>query len=325
LLSPIIRLATAIRTDTIKAGVTSVFPELANGLRPGQPVAINSGEHGKVTLHCWKVRKKDDASTKMKAMAAFLPQQIINGHYRPDEDMILCPFNVSFGTVELNKHVAEHQATSRNAIVHEVIARYIKSYWAVGDKVMVDRHEAIITDISPTPGYVGKIPQHASVDLNRWGTNRVTGEAAVVLTADDILNQLDALGADEEENSKNLASHTIKVHIPDLDETKTLNTSGDINSMTFGYAITVHKSQGSEWRRVFILLHGSHATMLSRELLYTAVTRAKEELYIICEGDIAPYKNQILTASSRGVIPGTLLSEKIEYFKGKKQAMGSNT
>ena len=72
---------------------------------------------------------------------------------------------------------------------------------------------------------------------------------------------------------------------------------------------------------MFIVLHGSHATMLSRELMYTAITRAREELYIICEGDIAPYQNQLLSAANRAVIPGVTLQEKIEYFKGKSKEM----
>jgi exodeoxyribonuclease V alpha subunit len=93
--------------------------------------------------------------------------------------------------------------------------------------------------------------------------------------------------------------------------------------MLFGYALTIHKSQGSEWQRVFLMLHSSHATMLSRELVYTAVTRAKHELYIICEGDIKPYENSIKRAASKPIIPGTQLAEKIEFFRGKKQAMSS--
>ncbi len=40
------------------------------------------------------------------------------------------------------------------------------------------------------------------------------------------------------------------------------------------YAITVHKSQGSEYPAVVIALHGSHRIMLRRNLLYTAITRA---------------------------------------------------
>jgi superfamily I DNA/RNA helicase len=148
------------------------------------------------------------------------------------------------------------------------------------------------------------------------------GDAKAQRSAEDILNELDAIAeADKDDEAKNLASHTITVWIPDLGEERKLATAGEINAMLLSYALTVHKSQGSEWRRVFIFLHHSHQTMCSRELLYTAITRAKEELYIICEGDIAPYKSQLLTGSNRAVIPGVTLAEKIEYFSGKAASM----
>ena len=44
------------------------------------------------------------------------------------------------------------------------------------------------------------------------------------------------------------------------------------------YAITVHKSQGSEYRAVVLALWGGHPNLLSRSVLYTAVTRARELL-----------------------------------------------
>jgi len=84
--------------------------------------------------------------------------------------------------------------------------------------------------------------------------------------------------------------------------------------MLLGYCLTVHKAQGSEWRKVFFVTHQSHATMLQRELLYTAVTRAKEELYVICEPET--FTNGI--RSQR--VKGNTLAEKAEYFKGRAQA-----
>ncbi|MBN1546849.1 MAG: ATP-binding domain-containing protein, partial [Syntrophaceae bacterium] len=41
------------------------------------------------------------------------------------------------------------------------------------------------------------------------------------------------------------------------------------------YAMTVHKSQGSEYDRVLIVLPDRDSPILTRELIYTAVTRAK--------------------------------------------------
>ncbi|MBP6496117.1 MAG: ATP-binding domain-containing protein, partial [Psychrobacter sp.] len=46
------------------------------------------------------------------------------------------------------------------------------------------------------------------------------------------------------------------------------------------YAMTIHKSQGSEFGHVVITFDNSHARLLSKELIYTAVTRAKTQVTI---------------------------------------------
>ena len=54
-----------------------------------------------------------------------------------------------------------------------------------------------------------------------------------------------------------------------------------LSSLSLGYAVTVHKAQGSQWP-VCILMLPSHAKhMTDRSLLYTAATRAREQL-ILC-------------------------------------------
>ncbi len=47
------------------------------------------------------------------------------------------------------------------------------------------------------------------------------------------------------------------------------------------FAVTVHKSQGSEFENVLLLLPDKISPVLTRELLYTAVTRAKKKVEII--------------------------------------------
>lgn len=53
------------------------------------------------------------------------------------------------------------------------------------------------------------------------------------------------------------------------------------DELALAYAITVHKSQGSEFGTVIIPVHKSHWYMLQRNLLYTAVTRASEKCIVI--------------------------------------------
>lgn len=51
--------------------------------------------------------------------------------------------------------------------------------------------------------------------------------------------------------------------------------------MTLAYAITIHKSQGSEYPVVILAINTDHYIMLKRNLLYTAITRAKNKVMLI--------------------------------------------
>jgi exodeoxyribonuclease V alpha subunit len=55
----------------------------------------------------------------------------------------------------------------------------------------------------------------------------------------------------------------------------------DLDDLALAYASTVHKVQGSELPAVVVVLHASHHVLLSRALLYTAVTRAKRLVVIV--------------------------------------------
>ena len=52
--------------------------------------------------------------------------------------------------------------------------------------------------------------------------------------------------------------------------------SGDLDELVIAYATTIHKSQGSEYPAVIVILHTQHYVMLQRNLLYTAMTRGKK-------------------------------------------------
>lgn len=54
-----------------------------------------------------------------------------------------------------------------------------------------------------------------------------------------------------------------------------------LGDATSAYALTVHKAQGSEFQRVLLILPPEDSPVLSRELLYTAVTRARREFIAV--------------------------------------------
>lgn len=55
----------------------------------------------------------------------------------------------------------------------------------------------------------------------------------------------------------------------------------DLDELTLAYAISVHKSQGSEYPVVVLPMLTQHYMMLQRNLFYTAVTRAKKMVVIV--------------------------------------------
>jgi len=51
---------------------------------------------------------------------------------------------------------------------------------------------------------------------------------------------------------------------------------GDLDELVLAYATTIHKSQGSEYPAVIVIMHTQHYVMLQRNLLYTAITRGRK-------------------------------------------------
>lgn len=84
--------------------------------------------------------------------------------------------------------------------------------------------------------------------------------------------------------------------------------SETVEELTIAYAITVHKSQGSEYMTVISAYGSSDYMMLQRNLLYTAVTRAKKKMIIVADSrSIYKAVNNI-----QPIIRNTSLIEKIQ-------------
>lgn len=85
---------------------------------------------------------------------------------------------------------------------------------------------------------------------------------------------------------------------------------GDLESLMLAYATTIHKSQGSEYPAVVIPLLTTHFVMLSRNLLYTAVTRAKKLCVLIAH----PKALALALAETRKEERLTSLAERLRAF-----------
>ena len=306
-------------TEVYRQALESPIISLAHRILSGNGLTSKEFESwnfpGKLKIRPWKKKISDlDAVMTLGTVFKSFEQE---GIYDPEQDIILIPFNKSCGTIELNKLIANTLARKRGATTYEIVAGFQKAYLSPGDKVLHDKEDAEIIDIIPNPTYGGKPAQRESQHLDYWGHNSDPAAFDDNLVDDShmdfILTQVAA--SEQDEDRVNKASHRIKLRMLDSEREVTIDSAGDVNALLLGYCLTVHKSQGSEWRRVFLCLHHSHSTMIQRELLYTAVTRAREELYIICE------ESTFVKGIESQKVKGNTLAEKAEWFKGKQERM----
>lgn len=129
--------------------------------------------------------------------------------------------------------------------------------WAVGDKVMMNANNYRINIFN---GDIGTV-----VSLNEHGVN---------VRFDDESEHLFKYTPKENEDEDN----------PDVDE-KSESDELFVHYLSHAFAMSVHKSQGSEYKFVILYLEskGNFNNFLNINLLYTAITRAKQTLWIVCD------------------------------------------
>lgn len=247
----------------------------------------------------------------LMSLSQTIPAWHAAGEYDPEEDIFLSPWNKQdLGTDSLNKVIAQFLGDKREAVVWEIIAGISKLYLAEGDKVMYNKQIGIIKAIRKNGDYVGKAARTESKNLLRFGAYRGTideGDDFELAGYENI--SLESLMEEEVGEKKKQASHAVELEM-ETGETIICNAVGDFAPQVFslGYALTVHKAQGCEWRKVFFILHKDHSISAHRELLYTAVTRAREQCILITKDFM------IQKAVANQKVKGNNILEKIAYF-----------
>ena len=95
--------------------------------------------------------------------------------------------------------------------------------------------------------------------------------------------------------------------VADFDGEKKTFDRGEFGEVGLAYAISIHKSQGSEYPVVIIPLLKAHFVMLQRNLVYTAITRGRKKVFLV--GEPAAYGMAVRNAESK--LRCTHLREKI--------------
>ncbi|WP_024606479.1 MULTISPECIES: AAA family ATPase [unclassified Pseudoalteromonas] len=81
-----------------------------------------------------------------------------------------------------------------------------------------------------------------------------------------------------------------------------------LEKLHLGYAITIHKSQGSQWPNCFVMLPNEAEKMIDQTLLYTASTRPSERLVVMGDESVI---EKAVKVGSRALNRATFLREKV--------------
>lgn len=87
--------------------------------------------------------------------------------------------------------------------------------------------------------------------------------------------------------------------------------NADLEDVSLAYAITIHKSQGGEYDEAVIMLTKSSENMITKNLLYTAITRAKKKVTIITQTGLLEK-----AIKNTGHIRNSVLAVKIRHILG---------
>lgn len=275
--------------------------------------------------------QKNKASSALGNFVKFVAKLYKAGHYDTAIDQIIVPQNVGLlGQDIINQKLAPIFNSENRR--HAVRASYETKFLAVGDKVMFTKNDYELGILNGMTGYIKSIslnPSYADYRLmqiaEEQAANGVTHDQmqpddSSMDYAEQAFNDLDKLMEQKSDDSDKLAaeleaSHIITVEYTPLGSaTKAevpISKVGQVRGLLLAYAITCHKAQGSEYRRVIMLAHSSNSQMLSREWLYTAATRARENLIIVYND----YQSRGLASGlKRQVVKGETLAEKAKNF-----------
>lgn len=100
--------------------------------------------------------------------------------------------------------------------------------------------------------------------------------------------------------------------VVDFDGNEVTYLKSDLDLLNLAYALSIHKAQGSEYQVVIIPMVKSFMHMLKKELIYTAITRAKKYLIILGDMKLLIYAANHLAEKRKTTLKLRLANEEIE-------------
>ena len=249
-ISPALAMADIIKSKLIPyAELTKIYRQNEKSLIITNAHAINNGkmpiiDNGSKDFFFEKRAEASDIlRTIMELQATRIPNFM---HIEPSKIQVLAPLRAGVvGVDNLNTNIQNILNPARSNIKE---VKYGETVYRVGDKVM-----HIVNNYNlQWKKKVGYLWQQGEAVFN--------GDMGVVTEAYPESGSIEVTFEDGR-----IANYT----------------RTDLAQLTLSYAITIHKSQGSEFDVVLIPLSGGAPSIMTRNLLYTAVTRAKKMVVLV--------------------------------------------
>ena len=233
------------RTQVFRQSSQSLIIRNAHLIHDGQWPELDQSFHSQF-LMIYKDKAEDIAEAVVRLCQEILPEKY--GLDPLHDVQVLTPSRKGpAGTAALNRQLQQVLRTRQKYGKETVKIEAHGSSFSLGDKVMQIRNNYDIT-------------WQLKSNLALTGTGVFNGESGSVIHLDAAADCLDAVFDDE---------RLIRYDRMNLDD------------LELAYAITVHKSQGSEYPVVVLALPPGAPQLLTRNLLYTAVTRARQKLLVV--------------------------------------------
>lgn len=187
--------------------------------------------------------------------------------YTRNDILILCPYNKSsLGTYTINEAIQKEYNTHEDGITIEVKGKAVKQIcYKVGDRVINihNNYKAVVADI------------------NEQGIYTPTEKISPIMNGDiGVIRGIDFI----EKNETNGLWTKYNIYVQ-FDEVMICFTPKEIKNLLLGYCISVHKSQGTQAKAIITVIGKNHKYLVTRNLLYVAVSRAQEKLIEIVNKD----------------------------------------
>ena len=216
---------------------------------------INAGEYPKFgeDFRLAKANKHEEILQKIVKISSDIPKERLQ---------ILTPTKKGIiGSVNLNRHL---QQTFNPPAEEKGELKFGSTVFRVGDRVMQNKNdyqiEYKIAEEEKPPADSKFHGSEGTPDAGKPHKGVFNGEIGIVAACDGEMKTVTVVYED---------SRWVEYQYIQLDE------------LELAYAITVHKSQGSEFPVVIMPMSWFAPVLATRSLLYTAVTRAKEEVIIV--------------------------------------------